>query len=97
MKKSSLVTFGAIMATLILSACGEDQRCVDANGNVVEDKKCQEEEKSQTRSGGGAGLYRWYYGGSGYGVGSRVSGGSYSSVSRGGFGRLGFLHSSGGS
>jgi hypothetical protein len=96
MKKSSLVAFGAIMAALILSACGEDRRCVDPDGFVVEDEKCRKEEKDQARTGSrGTGVFRWYYGGSGHTVGSRVSGGSHSSVSRGGFGRLGFLHGSG--
>ena len=98
MKKSSLVTFGAVMAALILSACGEDRRCVDANGVVVEDERCQKEEKDRGRTdGGGRVYYRWYYGGSGYKVGSRASGGSYSPVSRGGFGRLASLHGSGSS
>ena len=96
MKKSSLVTFGAIMAALILAACGEDRRCVDADGIVVDEKKCREEEKDRGRTGGsGTVHYRWYYGGSGYQVGSRASGGSYSPVSRGGFGRLASLHGAG--
>lgn len=96
MKKSALVTFGVIMSALLLCSCGEDRRCVDANGNVVEDEKCKEEDKKRTRSGH-VGGYRWYYGGSGRGVGTKVSGGSYSKVSRGGFGHLASFHGSGGS
>ncbi len=95
MKKSTLVTFGVIMSTLILCvSCSEERRCVDANGNVVEDEKCKEADKQQ-RTGGHAGGFRWYYGGSGHGVGSRVSGGSYSPISRGGFGHLAGLHGGG--
>jgi hypothetical protein len=93
-KKSTLVTFGAIMSALILCACGEERRCVDANGIVVEDEKCKEAEKKRSSGGHGGGHY-WYYGGSGHGVGSKVSGGSH--VSRGGFGHLGAVHASGAS
>lgn len=96
MKKSAVVTFGVIMSALILCACSEERRCVDANGNVVEDEKCQGAEKQRASGGHGGGHY-WYYGGSGHGLGSKVSGGSYSSVSRGGFGSLGAAHGSGGS
>jgi hypothetical protein len=93
-KKSALVTFGVIMSALVLCSCGEDRRCVDADGNVVEDEKCKEKDRRRT-SAARLGGYRWYYGGSGRGLGSKVSGGSY--VSRGGFGRLASFHGSGGS
>jgi hypothetical protein len=98
MKKSALVTFGVIMSALILCSCGEERRCVDANGVVVDDEKCKEADKRRTGGsyGGshGGGFY-WYYGGSGRGLGSKVSGGSFSSVSRGGFGHLAAAHGSG--
>jgi hypothetical protein len=93
-KKSALVTFGVIMSALILCACSEDRRCVDANGNVVEDEKCKEADKRHI-TGGHRGFY-WYYGGTHGGVGTRASGGSFTpGVSRGGFGRLAGLHGSG--
>ena len=91
MRKSALVSFGVIMSALILCSCNEDRRCVDANGNVVEDEKCREV-SSQRATGGHGGGFHWYYGGTGHRLGSRVSGGSYSPVSRGGFGRLASLH-----
>lgn len=94
MKKSALVTFGVIMSTLILCAC-EDRCCVDAQRNVVDEKKCKEEEQARASGGHGGGFY-WYYGGTHGGVGTRVSGGGFTSgVSRGGFGRLAGLHGSG--
>ena len=79
MKKSAVVTFGVIMSALILCACGEERRCVDANGNVVEDEKCKEADQRQT-TGGHRGFY-WYYGGTGRTIGSKASGGSFSPVS----------------
>jgi hypothetical protein len=95
MKKSTGITLGLIMSTLILAGCDDNTRCVDANGIVVEDGKCREEEKKkeQGRSSGG---FHWYAGGTGYRVGERASGGSLHSVSRGGFGRLAALHGASG-
>ncbi len=91
MKKSALVTFGVLMSALIFCAC-EDRCCVDAKGNVVDDKNCREEEKARA-SGGHGGHFYWYYGGTHGGVGTRASGGGYvPGVSRGGFGRLAGLH-----
>ncbi len=95
MKKSALVTFGVIRSALILCACGDERRCVDENGNVVEDSKCKDADRQRSLGGHGGGFH-WYYGGSGYRIGSRVSGGSYHSISRGGFGHLGFAHGFGG-
>jgi len=94
-KKSAAITFGVIMSALVLCAC-EERRCVDAEGKVVDEKHCKEEDK-KTRSGGvRSGGFRWYYGGSRGGVGTRISGGSYTpGVVRGGFGRLAGLHGSG--
>jgi hypothetical protein len=92
MRKSALVTFGVIMSTLILCSCGEDRRCVDANGTVVDNEKCKEADKVRSSGGHYSGGHYWYYGGHGYGVGSRVSGGSYTSVARGGFGHFGMVH-----
>jgi hypothetical protein len=95
-KKSVLVTFGVIMSTLILCSCGEERRCVDADGNVVEDEKCKEADKTRSSGGHGGSRFFWYYGGTHGGVGTRASGGSYTPVSRGGFGGLGALHASAG-
>lgn len=83
------------MSTLILGSCDDKKRCVDANGVVVDDGKCHEEEKEKTQGRTGSG-YHWYYGGTGYGQGQRASGGSLHSVSRGGFGRMASLHGSSG-
>ena len=91
MKKSALITFGVIMSALILCSC-EDRCCVDAQGNVVHDKKCKEEDKARATGGHGGGFH-WYYSGTHGGVGTRASGGSFTQgVSRGGFGRLAGLH-----
>lgn len=80
------------MSALLLCACGEERRCVDADGNVVEDEKCKEADQKQTGTGGHRGFY-WYYGGAGgRTIGSRASGGSFSSVSRGGFGSSAAAH-----
>lgn len=94
MKKSALITFGVIMSALILCSC-EDRCCVDAQGNVVDDKNCKEEDKARA-TGGHVGAHYWYYGGTHGGMGTRVSGGSLTAgVSRGGFGHLAGLHGSG--
>ena len=90
MKKSALVTFGVIMSALILCAC-EDRCCVDAQGNVVDEKKCKEDQQARTSGGHGGGHY-WYYGGTHGGVGTRATSGSF--ISRGGFGHLAGLHGS---
>jgi hypothetical protein len=93
-KKSALVTFGVIMSALVLCAC-ENRCCVDAQGNVVDDKQCQEEDKARATGGHGGGAH-WYYGGTHGGVGTRAAGGSFTrGVSRGGFGHLAGLHGSG--
>jgi hypothetical protein len=93
-KKSALITFGVIMSTLILGSC-ENRCCVDAQGNVVDDQKCKEEDEARATGGHGGGHY-WYYGGTHGGVGTRAGGGSFTSgVSRGGFGHLAGLHGSG--
>jgi hypothetical protein len=93
-KKSALITFGVIMSALILGSC-ENRCCVDAQGNVVDDEKCKEEDKARGTGGHGGGTH-WYYGGTHGGVGTRASGGSFTSgVSRGGFGHLSGLHGSG--
>ena len=79
------------MSALILCAC-EDRCCVDAQGNVVDDQKCKEEDKARATGAHGGGVH-WYYGGTHGGVGTRAGGGSFTSgVSRGGFGGLGFAH-----
>ena len=91
MRKSALVTLGVLMSALILCSC-EDRCCVDANGNVVDDQKCKEEEKTRASGGHGGGHF-WYYRGAHGGVGTRATGGSFTpGVSRGGFGALGHAH-----
>jgi hypothetical protein len=90
-KKSALITFGVIMSALVFCSC-ENRSCVDAQGKVVDDQKCKEEDKARAMGGHGGGFH-WYYGGTHGGVGTRVRGGSFTSgVSRGGFGRLAGLH-----
>jgi hypothetical protein len=80
------------------------QRCVDENNNVVADSLCQNQpNQPQQRPDGHGGFlpiflpYRYYYGGwGGYGIGTHADGGaftptagrSYSTTSRGGFGRF---------
>lgn len=65
------------------AGAGSSRRCVNDKNIVVDDANCQ------PRSSGGS-TGHWYYGGSGYGTGSRVSGGSTSAsdgaISRGGLG-----------
>ena len=86
-----------VSGTLYLCSGPEDyKRCTDKDGIVVEDEKCSESSNS-------GGSHRWYYGGSGYRSGERVSGGSnlpakgvaYHSVTRGGFGGSGGSHAIG--
>jgi hypothetical protein len=113
----------ASAAVALLTACRkpEMQRCVDENNRVVADNFCANQPVNQlsgqpTHSHSGIGyipIYRYYYGGyGGYGLGSIVSGGGYSSLSghsyatssghvsgtsRGGFGSsFGGGHSGGG-
>jgi hypothetical protein len=90
MRKSSAVPL-TLLAALAAFATGcretpETRNCVDAQGRIVPDTNC-----SSPSSGGGAGGYRYLYGGaSGGRVGDAVVGGSttpsQSGVSRGGFG-----------
>jgi hypothetical protein len=94
MKKSTGITLGLVMSTLIMAGCDDKTRCVDANGVVVEDGKCREEEKKKEQGHSSSGFH-WYSGGTGYQVGERASGGTHS-VSRGGFGRSAALHGSSG-
>lgn len=81
-RKTEGIVLGVAMSALILTACGEDsahkRRCVDPKtGQVIESYKCEDDETSR-RYGGYSGFthYSWYYGGSGYYSGERVSGGS---------------------
>lgn len=107
-KKSAVVKLGITTAMALALRCGgprrEAQRCVDGNGQVVEDRYCRQGPV------GAPYAYHWWYGGSGYYPGERVSGGSdrptpgtsavrtgssgfspdaAGSVSRGGFGATG--------
>ena len=103
MKKSAQVTlvFLSSFAAAVMNGCDSDQdgdwveakRCVDNNNVVVEQRWCE--------AGGPAShYYSHYYGGHGYYMGERASGGgrvaqpgvnytSPSHVARGGFGSTG--------
>lgn len=96
MKKSTSITLGLIMSAVIISGCGDDERCLDPNGVVVADDNCREDSSRSTsgsRVGPGYG-YRWYYGGRGVSVGEKASGGSYV---RSGFGKFASAHGFSGS
>jgi hypothetical protein len=91
MKKTTSITIGVVLSALVIAGCGEDRRCVDANDIVVMDDYCDDDSPSRSSS------HRWYYGGhGGYNVGHRATGGSYHSVSRGGFGSTAAAHASSG-
>ncbi len=84
MKKSRVIELGLLLAMAgALTGCRRearvDQRCVDANGVVVDDKYCANQDQQRGTLGfvGGYYPYRWYYGGYGSGLGSRVGNGSY--------------------
>ncbi len=95
----------ASTAALLLTGCGPAmQRCVDQQNHVVDPSFCKNLPTQQPTQQSGSSfpyaplLYHYYYGGSGgYGIGSTVSGGSFtplsghsysltSGTSRGGFG-----------
>ncbi len=100
----------AATAAALSTGCNrtEPQRCVDEQGRIVDPSFCANAQNGQAVAGnpqnhGGyynnnifyPHLYRYYYGGSGGGIGSFVSGGSYApavghsystGTSRGGFG-----------
>jgi hypothetical protein len=83
-----------VLAAGVLASChlpGSHRRvCVDPRQNVIDSRQCSQP--------GGIGRYYYYNGGHGFGVGSHVSGGSFTSgshsggsasaarVGRGGFG-----------
>jgi uncharacterized protein YgiB involved in biofilm formation len=111
MKKSAQVTlaFLSSLAAAVMNGCDSDKdgdwveakRCVDNNNVVVEERWCE--------AGGPAShYYSHYYGGHGYYMGDRASGGgrfaqpgvnytSPSHVARGGFGSTGRAFVSSGS
>lgn len=115
MKKSGGITLGLLLTAcgclISTSSCSEPKRCVDENGVVVEDSKCDEEDKAMgtadSNSSGYRPMHHWYYGGYGAAIGSRAFGGgltpkagtSYSSprASRGGFGGSASSHGISGS
>jgi hypothetical protein len=100
----------AASAAALLAGChqADPQRCVDEQGRVVDPSFCKNLQPGQTAAGNMSNngghydngifyphIYRYYYGGSGGGAGSFVSGGGYTpipghsySTSRGGFGSL---------
>lgn len=91
MKKSTSITIGLVLSALVVAGCGDDRRCVDANDIVVLDDYCEDDSPMRTSH------HHWYYGGTGRTVGHKATGGSYHSVSRGGFGSTGAMHASAGS
>jgi uncharacterized protein YgiB involved in biofilm formation len=103
MRKSAKVTLALLssFAAAVMNGCDskddgdwvEAKRCVDNNNVVVEDRLCDSEGPNRQ-------FYSHYYGGHGYYVGDRASGGgrvaqtgvnyaSPSHVTRGGFGSTG--------
>ena len=82
MKKSNSVQITLLAATALISTgCSRNQlqRCVDPNGIVVDDRRC--DEGHAPYGGGGSGgaypYYRWYYGGRGYSPGEVAGEGSF--------------------
>ena len=109
MKRSS--TIRVTLLASVAAACGctdTSAHCVDSSNRVVADSLCASAARtdSAARAPGHVGTaiimspYRYYYGGSFGGMGSVISGGSYSapeaSVSHGGFGGEGEAHGGGG-
>ena len=111
MKKSAKVTlaFLSSFAAAVMNGCDsndggdwvEAKRCVDHDNVVVEDRLCDSDGPNRH-------YYSHYYGGHGYYVGDRASGGgrvsqtgvnyaSPSHIARGGFGSTGRAFVSGGS
>jgi hypothetical protein len=100
MKRSIQVSAPLLAATALalLTGCRKPQmqRCVDEQNRVVPDTYCQNPQQTRNATGGYVPMYRYYYGGSGgFGIGTPVTGGSYTAVSgasyatstsRGGFG-----------
>jgi hypothetical protein len=102
-RRSANVSLGlALFVASSLVTCGPSvpQRCVDQDGRVVDDNACRGVLPTGHRPGT---TYRWYYGGTGFGRGAVVHGGSYtpmsgtsvhSSTTRGGFGSSAAAHGS---
>ena len=72
-----------VAAIAMLTGCGDDhraeaQRCLDiSDWMVVPDDRCEPQPADRgTRTAGGSGRYFWHYGGNGYNVGDRPTGGS---------------------
>jgi hypothetical protein len=95
MRRSSQVTAPLLAATALslLTGCRQMQRCVNENNQVIDDSFCKDQPDQTQNSTMPHPIYRYYYGGSGgYGLGTTVSGGSFSPspgvsyVTRGGFG-----------
>jgi len=75
-----------LAAAAMLAGCREPEmrRCVDEHNVVVADNLCDAQQGVQQRNGGG-GMpfipYRYYYGGyGGFGLGSMVGGGGFTSA-----------------
>jgi hypothetical protein len=107
MKKSGSVVLHlvpAIAASILATGCGPQpthvESCVDGNSLVVDNKRCEEEDKTRAARSGYVPFYHWYYtpygGSTHYAVGTKLSGGTTvrpavasSTVVRGGFGSTG--------
>lgn len=112
MRRSAKVTAPLLASVALAMTTGcrkpEMQRCVDENNTVVDDSFCAnlpaDNQQYQNLNGSGTviyhPMYHFYYGGwGGYGLGTRVGGGSYTPseghsyatrsgiTTRGGFGR----------
>jgi hypothetical protein len=83
MKRSRAVDIPLVVrvaAAAVLLGCGSDhrleaQRCVTRDWEVVPDANCEGQPSTPGRAPVGSN-YFWYYGGRGFGVGERASGGS---------------------
>ena len=83
MKRSRAVDIPLVMrvaTAAVLLGCGADhrveaQRCVTRDWEVVPDASCEAQPTAPGRAPIGH-SYFWYYGGRGFGIGERASGGS---------------------
>ncbi|MEN6438689.1 MAG: hypothetical protein ABFD97_08900 [Syntrophobacter sp.] len=80
-RKTETIALGVAMSALILTSCSDDgvrRRCIDPRtGTVVQSYYCDDDEtRRRYYTGSSWDSVSWYYGGSGYDVGDRVSKGS---------------------
>ena len=73
----SLLTVAAMLSTSCHNKPkGQVTRCVDQDGRVVLDDRCDQQQPAAAFHGPYP-YYRWYYGGSGYARGQLAGGGSF--------------------